>query len=625
MQFLRGSTGQLLTIDSALKLGGGGEGQVYKVPQNNGLAAKIYTKPTDAHARKLAVMLSNPPHDPMATHGHASIAWPVDTLRTTDSSRRVVGYLMPRLTSSRKVFEFYNPQVRKQKCPYFNYFYLHRGARNLAAATSAIHARGYVIGDVNESNIFVTETALVALIDTDSFQVYDPSTNDVHRCTVHKEEFTPPELQGADLHKINRCVEHDLFGLAVIVFQLLMEGTHPFAGGGYQCTGNPPTFGVRIASGHFPYGKNHGPNRPMPNAPQFDTLHPELQRLFISCFQDGHVQPKTRPNAQTWQDALEIAENDLVTCKVNDQHRFSSHNSRCPWCDRAIKLGGFDCFPTQKQNQRKQNSSANSQNPLPPAHAYPSLVTPKLSANPSSLMQTHLAPVPKYLQRIRMSVVTIANRWVVAMLFFTLAAYWSFFSRPLACIAAIACGFVHLRYTRTVAQKWTTFAVMSASCIMLLPSILAPLSSRPVNLSPSDKRDGTVEANNSAATVKVDGAKQEMYAAIISTQNAKRLNNKVSAMLFTLQDQKQRGALTEENAATAKAEMKPLLQEALANSEHAISLDNSNKDAWFQRVCTLYFWGKYPEADHYLRQATAKFPDCNDFDPLRPLIEKHLR
>lgn len=110
-----------------------------------------------------------------------------------------------------------------------------------------------------------------------------------------------------------------------------------------------------------------------------------------------------------------------------------------------------------------------------------------------------------------------------------------------------------------------------------------------------------------------------------SAQNAKVLNNKVSAKLSTLQDEQQRGILTEENATTAKAEMKPLLQEALANSEHAISLDNSNKDAWFQRVCTLYFWGKYPEADHYLRQATAKFPDCNDFDPLRPLIEKHLR
>jgi len=34
-----------------------------------------------------------------------------------------------------------------QKCPFFNYTYLHRTARNLAAAFGALHARGYCIGD----------------------------------------------------------------------------------------------------------------------------------------------------------------------------------------------------------------------------------------------------------------------------------------------------------------------------------------------------------------------------------------------------------------------------------------------------------------------------------------------
>ena len=39
---------------------------------------------------------------------------------------------------------------------------------------SGSHVRGYVVGDVNESNILVTPTALVTLgMDTDSFQVPD--------------------------------------------------------------------------------------------------------------------------------------------------------------------------------------------------------------------------------------------------------------------------------------------------------------------------------------------------------------------------------------------------------------------------------------------------------------------
>lgn len=138
----------------------------------------------------------------------------------------------------------------------------------------------------------------------------------------------------------------------------------------------------------------------------------------------------------------------------------------------------------------------------------------------------------------------------------------------------------------------------------------SPESAHPADSSPA-KTPGRIDPRKIAAATAV--------------LTAKKINNKVSAKLSTLQIQKQRGVLTEESAVAARTEMKPLLQEALTNSEHAISLDSSNKDAWFQRVCTLYFWGKYPEADHYLRQATAKFPDCNDFDPLRPLIEKHLR
>ena len=63
----------------------------------------------------------------------------------------------------------------------------------------ALHERGYVVGDVNESNILVNRGALVTLIDTDSFQVR--SAEQVYRCRVGKPEYTPPELQRAALRR----------------------------------------------------------------------------------------------------------------------------------------------------------------------------------------------------------------------------------------------------------------------------------------------------------------------------------------------------------------------------------------------------------------------------------------
>jgi DNA-binding helix-hairpin-helix protein with protein kinase domain len=246
----------------------------------------------------------------------------VSLLATVDG-QQVVGFLMPRVTGMRPLLACYNPAIRRQEWPLFNYRYLLRTAHNLAAAVRALHARGYVIGDVNESNVLVTETALVTLVDTDSFQVREPHNGMVYRCPVGKPEFTPPELQGCAFAQVDRLPEHDLFGLAALIFQLLMEGTHPFAGV-YQGPGDIPPYESRIASGHFPYSRRRRvPYRPKPSAPPYDLLPPTLQALFRRCFETGHVQPLERPDAYTWQSALQAAEQTLVSCPTNEQHLYT--------------------------------------------------------------------------------------------------------------------------------------------------------------------------------------------------------------------------------------------------------------------------------------------------------------
>ncbi|OWY66164.1 hypothetical protein B7486_38210 [cyanobacterium TDX16] len=365
MRLQRSSNNQIITLDPNSSLGHGGEARVFTVPQNEALVAKVYHKPREIQASKLTAMLSNPPDNPMAGQGHISIAWPEELLRSTDGSNRVVGFLMPRVKGMHSLLDFYNPKTRRQKCPFFNYLYLHRTARNIAAAMGALHARGYCVGDVNESNILVSDTALVTLVDTDSFQVRDLQTAAIYRCGVGKPEFTPPELQGKNFGQIDRAPEHDLFGLAVLIFQLLMEGTHPFSGI-YQGSGDPPPYAARIAAGHFTYGSKPAPYKPTPIAPNWEILHPSLRQLFVKCFDAGHSQPHLRPNAQTWQAALKEAENALTTCSANNQHRYSDHLQSCPWCERAVKLGGRDPFPSLEAVRQKKHLQ-----PLPPKRPTP--------------------------------------------------------------------------------------------------------------------------------------------------------------------------------------------------------------------------------------------------------------
>jgi len=344
---LQRSNGQLVTFASRRVLGVGGEARILEVLDPPGLAAKLYHRPTGDHAAKLSAMLANRPVDPMASRGHASIAWPLEVLRASDGSGRVMGFLMPLVSGMNPIIDFYHPRTRRHRHPLFSYLYLLRTARNLAACVGALHARGYVIGDLNESNILVAETALVTIVDTDSFQVPDAFRKRLYRCGVGKPEFTPPELQTANFSEVDRQTEHDLFGLAVLIFQLLMEGTHPFAGR-HSGVGDPPSLEQRIAAGQFPYAGYPGnQGLPMPLALPFDILDPCLRGLFLRCFVDGHHHPGQRPNAQTWQFALEEAEAALTTCSTNAQHCYGKHLRACPWCERRNVLRGLDPFPSR--------------------------------------------------------------------------------------------------------------------------------------------------------------------------------------------------------------------------------------------------------------------------------------
>ena len=313
-------------------IGRGGEATIYKVNGQQNLLAKVYERPPrNEYARKLVWMRDHPPNDPTAGQQHASLAWPMDLL--FNSNGQLSGYLMPYIERAVSLLDVFNPRQCAKTLPEFNRRYLHRTARNMSAALGALHARGYVVGDLNESNILVTPRALVTLIDTDSFQVREPGPSGgiVHTCPVARLEYTPPELQGKSLQNTERSPEQDAFGLGVLIYQLLMNGNHPFRAQ-WMGSNDPPPLEERIRQGCFPH-RNPPicPVRPPPNAPSLDVLHPAVSSLILRCFIDGHREPRLRPTPEKWEQAMEEAENCLVTCP--NGHYYSNHLSDCPVCN----------------------------------------------------------------------------------------------------------------------------------------------------------------------------------------------------------------------------------------------------------------------------------------------------
>ena len=330
------SDGRRLTLGSLL--GKGGEGAVHHIGEAPNLAAKIYN-PGKARERrdKVEAMVS------ARLHANSEyVAYPVDVLKSQNGD--FLGFTMKKVAGFKSVHDLYGPASRKTEFPAADSKFLLRAAINLASAVASIHANGCVIGDINHSGILVSSQALVTLIDSDSFQYRSPTK--LFRCLVGVAEYTPPELQGALFDKVDRSANHDNFGLAVLLFQLLFLGRHPFAGR-YLGKGDMD-IKTAIRDGRFAYSERRSETmmEPPPYVPALTDYGADLAKSFEAAFGPAGRQLSFRPSAADWVNRLKAVEANLATCKADRSHSYARSLSGCPWCklERAM---GRSLFPAQ--------------------------------------------------------------------------------------------------------------------------------------------------------------------------------------------------------------------------------------------------------------------------------------
>lgn len=322
-RLMSGRTGGTFRVDH--KLGGGGEGDVYALADRQELVVKLYTKPPGAgRVRKLEAMLAKA-DDPALSK---IAAWPLDLVR--DEQARVRGFVMPLAGSRKDIHELYSPKSREQAFPEADFRFLVHVAANIARAFATVHARDVVIGDINEKSVMAAPDGTVMLIDCDSFQIRAGS--EVLTCDVGVPLYTPPELQGRPLRGQPRSVNHDLFGLAVLLFHLLAMGRHPFSG----VYAGPEDMPIEraISEFRFAYGAQAAQRfrmRPPPGSVGLAELGREVATLFEQAFAQGAEQ-RGRPQATAWVAALERTRKELITCKADSSHHYPKDRPSCPWC-----------------------------------------------------------------------------------------------------------------------------------------------------------------------------------------------------------------------------------------------------------------------------------------------------
>jgi DNA-binding helix-hairpin-helix protein with protein kinase domain len=314
-----------------------GEGCIFEVAGSQTLLAKIYKQaPTQTKIDKLRHQAQFAPKSVRDIS-----AWP-SRLLFDATSNLCVGFTMQRV-NARPIHQLYRPKDRKAYFPRATWGFLVHVAKNLTAAFDTLHENGILMADVNEGNVFVTEAGLVRLIDCDSYQVKNPRGG-VFKCEVGTPIWTPPELQGTPFANAPRRIEHDRFGLALLVFHLLFMGRHPYAGvpQNMAAMSDQWTLEWAIKNHQFAYSRTRstGGFRPPPYSLPPESIPPELFALFEAAFAPT---PHTRPTARVWHDMLDTVRG-MKVCARNPAHEYYPHLNECPWCSLHIKDGGPDYF-----------------------------------------------------------------------------------------------------------------------------------------------------------------------------------------------------------------------------------------------------------------------------------------
>jgi len=349
----------------------GGAGSVYLLPGAPAQVAKLYHPHLDraANRRKLEAMLELSPELPDQVENgkrYVQIAWPQAAV--FDGQGGFAGFVMPLLDMAQTAELEQIMQERQARTAG-----LPTGlgpkltlAANLAAVLDALHQQQHYVVDLKPVNLrFYRDSLYIAMLDCDGFSIQG------HAERFPAEQFTAdylaPEFQRKGMPAGTEMAQ-DRFALAVVIFQLLNFGIHPYSGrpGNAQA---PTDIPGRIRDGYYAYGvkrhKNMAPNATSGHA----LMPPELRAMFDRAFSSSPT--PQRPSAADWAQLLrgyaQRSGGKLVVCAANAEHQHFAGQG-CAACARDKVIASAAQASVQAQQMQLQQPSLPQQRSMRGAH-----------------------------------------------------------------------------------------------------------------------------------------------------------------------------------------------------------------------------------------------------------------
>lgn len=303
-----GKTGLTCTIDQFL--GGGGQGEVYKVyVAEKAMALKWYFEKMATPEQRAALenlIHVGPPSD--------RFLWPEWLMTDPDISG--FGYLMPLREPQYKGIE---DLMKRRVEPSFQG--LITACLELSHHFLLLHSCGLCYYDISWGNVFFDpDTGHVLICDNDNVQV-----NGVDPIGVYGTPgFMAPELVRLEAKP---STQTDLHSLAVLLFYILMI-SHPLNGkkeASIHCFDLPAMKRLYGSEPVFVFDPNNDSNRPVPgihdNAITFWNIYPQfIKDLFTKAFTVGLVDIGARVRESEWRSTFATLRDWVFYCSCGAEN-----------------------------------------------------------------------------------------------------------------------------------------------------------------------------------------------------------------------------------------------------------------------------------------------------------------
>ena len=327
-------------LETGVELGEGTDGFVYSVRSDPYRCVKVYRQNVPDNMDRLDALLDHE-FTPLAqTRFAPHLAWPQGTVVDTNGER--CGFVMPLLdtTSWHPISDLFHPAERLRLLGALNdWVTLVQVAERLADLMAQLHRCEIAIGDISDSNVLVSRTGQVCLLDCDSFGFF----------TVDGRPYAPPRVSPTYCPppSVTDPVRVDEWVLATITVRLLLCGNHPFDGYpvGWSDDDDPPG-----PSGNATAGRHILTTVPSleqsANVVEPAVLSRGIRRLARRTFGDYPNPPDGgSASALEWSSELGRVARYATACSVNPRHRYDFERPRCPWCAFRERADG-DHFPS---------------------------------------------------------------------------------------------------------------------------------------------------------------------------------------------------------------------------------------------------------------------------------------